>query len=322
MRSKRNGMSYKDAGLLGYYASKDINNKNKLIREEKYYTNPNYCKNCGKIIPYKSRYNIFCNRSCSSSYNNKLRSGMSYETKEKIRNSLISKKVKNIKKCKYCGAIKGTCKDPYVCSKHKLFNSLQQFGLDINKLGTENIINEFYKAKTNIELFYLTYSSNNEELVKQFNYKSGAANFSKILKSLNISKRTLSKALIFAWRTGRMPINYDYKTKYKSGWHTTWNNKEIFYRSSYELDYAIELDNKQIDYNVESLRIKYFDSVLNEYRCAIPDFYIPSKNEIIEIKSSYTLNIQNMKDKFKAYVELGYKPKLILEHEEVNINNL
>ena len=29
-----------------------------------------------------------------------------------------------------------------------------------------------------------------------------------------------------------------------------------------------------------------------------------------------------MKDKFKAYIELGYKPKLILEHKEINIDLL
>jgi hypothetical protein len=110
--------------------------------------------------------------------------------------------------------------------------------------------------------------------------------------------------------------------QYKHGWHITWNNKEIYYRSSYELDYAICLDKLKLDYEVESLRIKYFDSILNEYRCAIPDFYIPYTNEVIEIKSTYTLDIQNMKDKFKAYIELGYKPKLILEHKEINIDLL
>lgn len=42
---------------------------------------------------------------------------------------------------------------------------------------------------------------------------------------------------------------------------------------------------------METLHIKYFDTQRNEYRCAIPDFYIPSKNEIVEIKSLYTLDL-------------------------------
>jgi len=43
---------------------------------------------------------------------------------------------------------------------------------------------------------------------------------------------------------------------------------------------------------------------------------------IIEIKSIFTLDIQNMKDKVKAYKDLGYNFKLILEHQEVDLNSL
>lgn len=57
-------------------------------------------------------------------------------------------------------------------------------------------------------------------------------------------------------------------------------------------------------------------------RVAIPDFYIPSTNTIVEIKSTYTLDVQNMKDKVKKYKELGYDFKLILNHQEVNIDEM
>lgn len=40
---------------------------------------------------------------------------------------------------------------------------------------------------------------------------------------------------------------------------------------------------------------------------------------IIEIKSSWTLDKQNMKDKMKAYKELGYNFKLICDHKEIEI---
>ena len=43
---------------------------------------------------------------------------------------------------------------------------------------------------------------------------------------------------------------------------------------------------------------------------------------IVEIKSDWTLNIQEMKDKVKAYNDLGYNFKLILEHQEVDLNTL
>jgi len=43
---------------------------------------------------------------------------------------------------------------------------------------------------------------------------------------------------------------------------------------------------------------------------------------IVEIKSEYTLDIQEMKDKVKAYKELGYNFKLILNNEEVDLYSL
>lgn len=76
---------------------------------------------------------------------------------------------------------------------------------------------------------------------------------------------------------------------------------------------------KKRDYEVESLVIPYFDSQKEKYRCAIPDFYIPNQNLIVEIKSNWTLNKQNMIDKFESYKQLGYNYKLICEHKEIKL---
>lgn len=38
---------------------------------------------------------------------------------------------------------------------------------------------------------------------------------------------------------------------------------------------------------------------------------------MVEIKSNYTLNLQNMKDRFKQYKKKGYKVKLIVDHKEI-----
>ena len=73
---------------------------------------------------------------------------------------------------------------------------------------------------------------------------------------------------------------------------------------------------------IEQTKIEYFDTLLNKTRIAIPDFYLPDTNEIVEIKSDFTLDIQEMLDKFGAYKNLGYIPKLILEHKEVSIYNI
>jgi hypothetical protein len=38
---------------------------------------------------------------------------------------------------------------------------------------------------------------------------------------------------------------------------------------------------------------------------------------IVEIKSDWTLDIQEMRDKMKAYKDLGYNFKLICNHNEM-----
>lgn len=56
--------------------------------------------------------------------------------------------------------------------------------------------------------------------------------------------------------------------------------------------------------------------ILKKKRIAIPDFYLVDNNEIVEIKSNWTYDEQNMKDKIKVYKDNGYNVKLILEHKE------
>lgn len=75
-----------------------------------------------------------------------------------------------------------------------------------------------------------------------------------------------------------------------------------------------ELDRERIEYYTEPFRIQYFDTEEEIIRIAIPDFYIPSTNTIVEVKSEYTYNRQNMIDKVKSYRELGYDFKLLYEH--------
>lgn len=120
----------------------------------------------------------------------------------------------------------------------------------------------------------------------------------------------------------RLKLMENHNTQYKNGHHIAWDNKDIYYRSSYELDFALKLDKQKILYEVESLRIEYYDSQKNKNRIAIPDFYLPETNTIVEIKSSWTLDVINMLDKVKVYEDNGYNFKLILEHKDVDIYSL
>lgn len=90
------------------------------------------------------------------------------------------------------------------------------------------------------------------QLAKLFNYKSCPKYYAKIFQAIfkypNKSCKYATKENYFE---NRLTITESKNSFYKHGWHTTWNNKEVYYRSQNELDYAIELDNKQIDYEME-----------------------------------------------------------------------
>ena len=299
------------------------------------------CENCGKEHNGNYGSGRFCCKKCARSFStknetNELKEAKCIECGKKIyvnKRASLNKcrcedcqqnhhKQSDIKTCKICGRTyykyQGGCQNDF-CKQHTLlqFNNLIKFfGFDKSKLGTLEVETEFNRIKENFEYLYNFRNFSLNEIGQIYNYKF-PNNLSKIFNYLGIHKRTRIEISKNAILTGRLKPGCSYM--FKSEWHTTWNGKEVFLRSSYETDYAKELDEQKIDYDVECLRIKYFDTQQNEYRCAIPDFYIPYENMIVEIKSDWTLDIQNMKDKIKAYNELGYKVKVISEHKEIKI---
>lgn len=73
-------------------AAKVANDRSRVKAIENYYKNPSICKKCGCIIHLKEnqkcsdvRKKNFCNKSCSSSYNNKLRAKKEVTKKEIIK---------------------------------------------------------------------------------------------------------------------------------------------------------------------------------------------------------------------------------------------
>lgn len=317
-------MNRSEAGKLGYINAKQTIDKKYQDRINSYYINPKYCLYCNCVIPYDKRYNKFCCKNHAASYNNKHRDHIIYENISNVlKQKSISKKKNKTKRntCKICGALHGECKDSYVCSKYRLFNGLIKFGFDINTKGSEKVIDEFYRVRNIIEKFYLLNGSNNDKLIETFNYYGGPSNFHKILKTLDIQTRNLSEGQIFSLESGNR-IDMPQVNSYHDEYHKTWDNNIVYLRSSYETEYANILDNEKIHYEVETLKIKYFDTQLNKERIAIPDFYIKDKNLIVEIKSNFTLDIQNMKDKVISYKNNGYDFKLILEHKEVDLYSL
>ncbi len=286
------------------------------------------CENCGKYY-IKPIYGSgrFCCGSCRCAYTNKHRK-ISNETKEKISESL--KRYYNIKndikiKKYFCGTLQLNNENPEI-SKHqssKWFNKLIPFGLNINTLYTKKFVDEYNKVKDLLYTEYVINQLSPKDIYIKYNCKKYINNSETLLhlfKSYNFPIRHFSESTTVSYLHGKLkgPTH----TLGKDCYHITWNNKKVYLRSTYELDYALYLDSKQIDYDVECKRIKYYDSIKQKYRCAIPDFYISNKNLLVEVKSNYTLDIQNMKDKFNEYIKLGYNVKLILEHKETDLYKL
>ena len=134
-----------------------------------------------------------------------------------------------------------------------------------------------------------------------------------LFRLFDIDARSLSIAQTNAFALGRSNVHEHLRFTAKQQWHKTWEGKDVYLRSSYELAYAKELDEKKIRYDTECMRILYFDSKNQKHRVAIPDFYLPDSNTIVEIKSAYWLNEENMKDKSQEYQNLGFKFQLIVD---------
>ena len=297
------------------------------------------CENCKK--QYKNLYGSgrFCCERCARTFSSKSCSGM-----VKSANCIKCGKTVEIKNrastktclcsdckptrngiCKICGRTKnknGKCDNKF-CQRHnpqRFISLIKYFNFDKSKYGTIEVENEFNRVRNILYNLYWVENKSSSDIAKLYNYKSSCTNITQkfFKKYLDIPVKCLSYSVRENYIEGRNKIN-NFNNQYKQQWHTTWDGYEVFLRSSYELDYAKELDSKKIHYEVESLKIKYFDTLTSTYRCAIPDFYIPSLNLIVEIKSTYTLNVQNMKDKMAEYNKLGYTAKLICDHKELEL---
>lgn len=205
------------------------------------------CECCGKQHDGKFGSGRFCCRSCANTRN------YNAQSKQNISTGLKKyyKQFKTVKTKKYfCGSEKLN-KQYKEISKHqscKWFNNLIPFGLNIDKLYTQDFIYEYYKVK---ELLYYEYIINKlspKDIYNKYqcsNYINHSETLLHIFKSFNFPIRNYSEAAVNAYLQGKNANNV--QIQYKTEYHNTWNNKKYFLRSSYEIIYANELDNnKQI----------------------------------------------------------------------------
>lgn len=259
-----------------------------------------FCKECGEEILVKNRTQIGVSK-CEKCKKSKKKIGKKVKYISKNNEDKIIKKVLV---CKICGDEK--CKNPKICRKLSHENAYEKYiGFDSTKKGTCDVYVEFDRI---VNILKNDYFENEMTLTEIGNkYGMNYQTVYMIFKSLELKIRTSYDANILSFKKGNSNSNV-----YKSGMHTTWKGNIVHYRSNYEKEYYELLDNDKINYEIEKFRIKYYDTQKKKIRIAIPDIYIKDINEIIEIKSKWTLDEQNMKDKVKSYKKLGYNVRLVI----------
>lgn len=276
------------------------------------------CSKCGKDVVVDRRSPVNINYICEDCIN-KIK-----QAKELSKKKRISNFTKKQTHCKICGRelINGKCQNEF-CIKYKnvKFGKLAKyFNFDLNKLGTLEVEQEFNRIRDMLYDLYWNKHMSSNQITQKVNMPCNSI-FS-YFKLFEIPTKSISYAVKENIEEERVTykIQNHFHGRYES--HITWDNKQIFLRSINEIKYAEELDSKKILYEYESLRIKYFDTQKNDYRYAIPDFYLIETNTIVEIKSSYTLDVVNMRDRQKEFENLGYNFKLIFDFKEMTIDEI
>ena len=195
--------------------------------------------------------------------------------------------------------------------KSQLFNrkssNLSKLGFDFSNTNTQE---EYLKLQSLLYTEYHILCESMPVIMTKFGIPSSKT-MDTLFREFNIEARSMSDQLKNAYLQNRA-TPFGGKT-FTHIWHKSWFGEIFYLRSTYELKYAESLDLEKVKYFVEHFRIKYFDASSKSYRIAIPDFYLPETNTIVEIKSTYWLNEEEMQSKKLAYQNLGYKFQLVLD---------
>jgi hypothetical protein len=304
------------------------------------------CDRCGKehfrpknavLVAIKRKSDIrYCSIRCRKYVPERPREIKKRETKNKKKICACVKCLKNVEVSVHCCPIRVKC--PECLSENKstlklnnricpscgvkncknricrwLFNSkfkpFIKLGGDLKKLGTEDILIEFKKIKDLIVGLYFNKNKSMPDLQKKFGMIP--RNLHYLFKAFDLIPRNRSQAIT----TKRVFSPSSWNRKSIS--HETWDGRKVILRSSNEKNIAVSLDSEKVIYLVEPFIVPYID-YSGRRRNYVPDFYIPSRNLIIEAKGSYFVKDTDFL-KAKACRENGYEYKYILDNIDTPI---
>ena len=225
------------------------------------------CKICGKTTPFRPQYNIYqncCSKFCNNKYNY-LKTKESHLKKYGVENSYQRKEI---------------------IEKIKITN-LSKSDIDKKKIKEKTI-------KTNTEKYGVPCSFQNLDVRKKFK--------SNFIKKYGVENPYQSEDIKNKIKnTNQLKYGVDFPTQNREIIHKgfksmmkvkNFRETNILYGSSYELDFLekfyhlIDIENGKT--------LSYFLDDKNHFYHS--DFYIPSLNYIIEIKSSWTLKLQSTQE--------------------------
>lgn len=103
-------------------------------------------------------------------------------------------------------------------------------------------------------------------------------------------------------------------------WHgDRYRYKDKSFRSTWEVKFAEWMGSENINYEYESIKVKYEDPDTGQMKTYYPDFYLPDFNLCIEVKPVAYINNSSVVAKKNACISQGYKFKFITQNE---LNNL
>lgn len=108
----RNGMSHREAGLLGVAKTRERLASQKAENIRKYNENPRLCERCGQPIDYEHRANRFCSHSCAAIASN---AGREVTIEQRYNRSIALGGDGHKFTCVNCGKLRASLNDPF-CS--------------------------------------------------------------------------------------------------------------------------------------------------------------------------------------------------------------
>ena len=183
-------------------------------------------------------------------------------------------------------------------------SNLQKLGFNFEDLNWEE---EFFKIRNMLYDLYYVQKYSLPMIREKFGFIIDKTP-KDYLKLFGFNKfRNVSEGVKLSFKEGRVSLSEVNKNyNFIHGWYKLKNGNEFYYRSSYELEAIKFLENKNIDFTLNTFHTSYISSEDNEEHEAFPDFYLPKYNLVIEMKNYKNFKEKDLQERYLFIKNLGY----------------